>query len=128
MITGTLTIQKTIVSGTLTTDGVTANGTVSTNTPKINGQVSPGIFAVDNPALEERVTDLENNQVNDKNYEEIFSTPQTTFIVNHNLDKYPAVSFIDSANEQWQLIVSHNNKNTLTMIAETPISGTVFCN
>jgi hypothetical protein len=64
----------------------------------------------------------------DKNYTEVFGAPLTTWTVNHNLNKKPAVSCIDtSGNEVYGLVdYINDNKVTITFIAAT--GGTVTCN
>lgn len=59
MINGTVTVSTNQIIGTLTCDEVVYSGSVSINQTQINGTINPQIFAVPNPILEQRVSDLE---------------------------------------------------------------------
>lgn len=63
----------------------------------------------------------------DKNYIQAFNVTSTV-TVNHNLQKYPAVTIINSANDEVDGDVSYTDLNTLTLSFSAPFSGTVFCN
>ena len=63
----------------------------------------------------------------DRHYEQAF-TNQSTVTVNHNLNKKPAITVIDSAGDECEGEVVHTNANTLTVSFSASFSGTVLCN
>lgn len=63
----------------------------------------------------------------DKNYVLSFSV-QSTVVVNHNLNKYPSVTVIDSAGDEVQGEVYHMNTSQLVLKFNAPFSGKVTCN
>lgn len=63
----------------------------------------------------------------DKNF--VFSfTVASSVTVHHNLQKYPAVTVVSSANQIVMGDVVYNDMNTLTVSFSAPFSGTVYCN
>ena len=64
----------------------------------------------------------------DKYYEQIVSIPSTSVNIPHNLNKYPSITVMDSANEVWVVDIEHVDKNNAIITTGTPISGTVFAN
>lgn len=67
------------------------------------------------------------NNLADKNYVQSFTTT-TSVMVNHNLNKYPSVSVLDSAGDEVIGVVKYDTLDTLTLIFTDPFSGTVTCN
>lgn len=65
--------------------------------------------------------------VGDKNFIQAF-TSQTTVTVTHNLGKRPAVTIIDSANDECEGDVVHTSINQLVVTFSASFSGTVICN
>lgn len=63
----------------------------------------------------------------DKNYTQSF-TVASTVNVNHQLNKYPAVSVLDSAEDEVEGDVAYVDLNHLTVTFSAPFSGTVVCN
>jgi hypothetical protein len=63
----------------------------------------------------------------DKNYVQNFTT-SSTVSVNHNLNKYPSVTVIDSAGDEVQGEVIHTNMFQLTVKFNAPFSGRITCN
>jgi hypothetical protein len=63
----------------------------------------------------------------DATYSQNF-TNQTSLVVTHNLGKYPAVVFRDSAGTQYEVDVVHDSLSQCTLSWGTPITGTVTCN
>lgn len=63
----------------------------------------------------------------DLNYTQTF-TSQTTLTINHGLNKYPAVTVLDTANDEIEASITHNSINQLTIIFSTPTSGMVNIN
>lgn len=63
----------------------------------------------------------------DLSYDMDFSS-QSVVTVNHNLNKYPSTTVIDSAGDLCQGDVDHQSKNTLVLTFSAPFSGHVTCN
>ena len=63
----------------------------------------------------------------DAHYQTTF-TAQSTITVTHGLGKRPAVTVINSANDEVEGDVTHNSLNQLTVQFTAPFSGTIFCN
>jgi hypothetical protein len=63
----------------------------------------------------------------DKSYTVSF-TNQTTVVVQHNLEKYPAVTFKDSAGTEYEVDVHHDSINQCTVTWNTPLTGSITCN
>ena len=51
-----------------------------------------------------------------------------TWTVEHNLNKYPSVSVVDSSNEEVIGEVQHTNANSLIVKFSAPFSGKAFVN
>jgi len=64
----------------------------------------------------------------DKNYTEVFGAPLTTWTVNHNLNKKPAVSCIDTSGNEVYGLVDYINDNKVTITISAATGGTVTCN
>jgi hypothetical protein len=52
----------------------------------------------------------------------------TTWVINHNLNKYPSVTVIDSAGEFHITNITYINANTLHLIFAAAIGGTAYIN
>lgn len=63
----------------------------------------------------------------DKNYIQAFTVTDTV-TVTHNLQKYPSVTVVNSANDVVVGDVTYTNTNTLVVTFSAPFSGTVYCN
>lgn len=63
----------------------------------------------------------------DKNFEQSF-TNQSTIIVDHNLDKFPAVTIKDSAGDEVEGSIEHITKNSIRLTFSSSFSGMVICN
>lgn len=64
----------------------------------------------------------------DANYVHVQSSAQSTWIVLHNLNKYPSVSVVDSGDSQWQGDVHYDSANQLTISFTAPFGGRAFLN
>lgn len=64
----------------------------------------------------------------DKNFVHIQSVPSAIWTVTHNLNKYPAVSITDSANEEVIGEVNYVDLNTVIIEFSAPFSGKAFFN
>lgn len=63
----------------------------------------------------------------DKHYEQTFNTVSSV-TVTHNLGKYPAVTVLDSADDEVIGDVQHQSVNQFTVTFTAPFSGLVICN
>jgi hypothetical protein len=52
----------------------------------------------------------------------------TTWIVNHNLGRYPSVTVIDSAGDEVEGDIKYNNSNQITLTFSAPFGGQAFIN
>lgn len=86
----------------------------------------PGIV-VDNTDPANPVISASPGLGGDLNYTADF-TNQTSYTVNHNLGKYPAVTVIDSAGDEVIGDVEYLDLNTLRVVFSAPLSGRVTCN
>lgn len=59
----------------------------------------------------------------DKNYRHVQATPSDTWTVSHNLNKYPAVTIIDSSGTVVEGGVAYNTVNSVTLTFQSPFSG-----
>lgn len=55
-------------------------------------------------------------------------TPATTWTITHNLNKYPAVTVVDTANTEVIGEVQYTNTNTLTVTFSSAFSGKAYLN
>jgi|21_taG_2_1085346.scaffolds.fasta_scaffold14407_3 hypothetical protein len=65
---------------------------------------------------------------NDKNFVFTQSTPSNSWVVTHNLNKYVAVSVVDSNDVEVYCSVDYDSLNTVTLTFSTPFSGKAFFN
>lgn len=63
----------------------------------------------------------------DKHYEQTFVTASSV-TVTHNLGKFPAVSVLDSADDEVIGDVQHITINQLIVVFSAPFSGIISCN
>lgn len=63
----------------------------------------------------------------DKYYIQNFNLADS-LIVNHGLNKYPAVTVHDSAGDEVVGEIVHTNNNRLTVVFSAPFSGRITCN
>lgn len=63
----------------------------------------------------------------DKHYSEAF-TMQSYLVINHNLGKRPAVTIVDTANDEVIGLVTHLTVNSLMVEFNAATSGIIICN
>jgi len=68
------------------------------------------------------------NIASDKNYVHNQGTASMVWTVNHNLAKYPSVTVVDSAKNEWTGAVQHIDTNTLTISFTNAFSGQAYIN
>lgn len=98
-------------------------------------KVAPGsdgfyyLFDANGDAI--KILDLLAGQVivEDKYYEHTQGASASTWTVNHNLNKYPAVQAYDSGGTQVPIVeVAHTDVNTCVITLAFSTSGKVYCN
>lgn len=76
--------------------------------------------------LEERLTALENQ---DKNFVFEQAIASDTWVIEHNLSKYPSVMVVDSAgNAQIPDEIQYNSENKITVTFISAFAGTAYLN
>ena len=50
------------------------------------------------------------------------------WVINHNLNKYPSVTLVDSAGTQFEAQIEYNNKNTCTVYMNGATNGYAYLN
>ena len=61
-------------------------------------------------------------------YVEDFSLATATWVINHNLGKYPSVSTVDSAGSIINGAITYNNENKITVVFTSATSGKAYLN
>lgn len=64
----------------------------------------------------------------DKNYVHNQSSAASTWIIEHNLNKYPSISIIDSAGTEVYGSINRVDENIAILEFSAPFSGTAICN
>jgi hypothetical protein len=64
----------------------------------------------------------------DKNYIHEQSTPSTSWIIQHNLNKYPSINIIDTAGTEVYGAINRVNQNIAIIEFSAPFSGSAICN
>jgi hypothetical protein len=76
---------------------------------------------------EDSDTGWRTSEAADKNYTTTFIS-ELVVVVDHNLNKQPSVTVIDTAEDEIEVGIVHNSVNQLTLTMSALTSGTVFCN
>lgn len=66
--------------------------------------------------------------VNDKHYVHVQSTPASTWVIEHNLGKFPAVQLKDDSGNQFTADVNHVSLNRAEVYLLQPEIGVAFAN
>ena len=87
----------------------------------------------DYTSITDRLSTLEtnvNNIVQDKTYTHVQATPSDTWVITHNLNKYPSVSLKRNTLEKpfFQAEIEYNNLNQLTVYMNGAESGWAYLN
>jgi hypothetical protein len=88
-------------------------------------------FLLTNPTNNQilRYDSTEEKFVNkDWNYIHTQSSPSSSWSVNHNLSKFPAVTIVDTAGTEVEGNVNHTGPNGLTITFSAPFSGKAYIN
>lgn len=75
-------------------------------------------------ALDVRVTALEQGS----SYIHYQGSASAVWTITHNLNRYPAVTIVDSALTQVEGDITYNSLNQCTVEFSAPFSGSAFCN
>ena len=54
--------------------------------------------------------------------------PASTWVIEHNLGKVPAITVIDSAGDEVRGSIRHDSANQATLTFAVPFSGVAYCN
>lgn len=78
---------------------------------------------------ETQATEIEvGGLVEDKHFVYEQGVASDTWVIKHNLGKYPSVSLVDSAGTQFDADVEYNNENTCTVRMNGATTGKAFLN
>jgi hypothetical protein len=66
--------------------------------------------------------------IGDKNYKHTQAVPSMTWIINHNLNKFPSVTIVDTAGNEYEGEVNHTDTNNLTVNLSIETSGIASLN
>lgn len=64
----------------------------------------------------------------DTHYTHVQAVASDTWVIDHNLGKYPSVSVVDSANDEVEGSVNHVNPMRVILVFSAPFSGKAFLN
>lgn len=64
----------------------------------------------------------------DLSYVHAQAVPSASWVVVHNLGKYPSVSVVDSAGNEWIGDVHYDSANSLTVTFGAPFGGSAYLN
>ena len=67
-------------------------------------------------------------KVNQEHYTHTQNTSASVWVINHNLNKNPAVSIVDTGGNEVEGDVLYVNLNSLTLTFSAPFSGKAYCN
>lgn len=63
-----------------------------------------------------------------EHYTHVQQQSSSSWLVTHNLNKRPAVSVVDTGDNEVEGDVHYNDNNTLTLTFSAPFSGKAYCN
>ena len=88
-----------------------------------------GEYITITPADNGVIIDADMSRVNsDKTYLHVQATSSDTWIIPHNLNKYPAVSVIDSAGNEVEGDIIYNSVNQITIMFKGAFKGSATLN
>jgi hypothetical protein len=82
-------------------------------------------FVQDSSTAVKKVSDMTNE---DAFYKHVQGIPIDVWIVNHNLNKYPSITVIDTAGTEYEADIRHIDMNTTELIFCVAFSGTATFN
>lgn len=117
----TVTIAETVAKVTVSPDSIVTVGV--TNTPVI---ITLGTSGPQGVTGAPGATGAPGSAVGAFVYPQ--NTPSNVWTINHNLNMYPTVVVLDSANSQCEGTITYNNANTLTITFTVAFSGIAYLN
>lgn len=82
----------------------------------------------ENPVQNKVIKAYVDTTAGDKHYTHFQIIASSTWVVNHNLDKFPSVMVVDSGNSVVVGEIEYVNKNTLLVKFKGAFSGKAYCN
>lgn len=64
----------------------------------------------------------------DAHYEHTQAVASATWVINHNLGKYPSVTIVDSGGNEWITDIEYNSLNQCTARFSAAFGGKAYCN
>ena len=64
----------------------------------------------------------------DYEYIEPFPNPLSTWVITHNLGRFPSVTTVDSAGSEINGAITYDNENTITVVFNSATSGNAYLN
>ena len=61
-------------------------------------------------------------------YEQDFPNPLSTWVIDHNLGRFPSVSAVDSAGSIINGAITYNSSNQITIVFTSATSGKAYLN
>lgn len=85
--------------------------------------------------IQNNITEVQENIQNiviegggDASFTFVQTVASATWIVQHNLGKFPAVTVVDSSGHEVVGDISHSNPNSLTIFFSAPFAGSAYLN
>jgi hypothetical protein len=121
-------IQRHIKGGFMQFDTLVARDAF----PALRREVGQVVYVHETNFLYKLVDDIENGNwealIIDKYYTHDQGTPSTTWIIPHNLNKYPSVTVVTSAGEEVEGQVEHTDSNNIVLTFSAAFSGLAYLN
>lgn len=95
------------------------------------GQLNDDIIAENERAIaaEENLQDqIDNIDVTDDTYVYEQGIASDTWVINHNLNKFPSITLVDSAGTQFEAKKEYNDMNTVTVYLNGASTGKAYLN
>lgn len=84
--------------------------------------------AIGNSAMINALIDARLLVVSDLHFEFVQATPSASWVITHNLDKFPSVSIVDTSNDRVHGSVHYTNKDNLIITFSASFSGKAYLN
>jgi hypothetical protein len=99
-----------------------------TTTPVVVPDATPTAVILTTGQVGPRGADGPPGTDGDKHFEHVQGVPATVWTITHNLDKYPAVTVVDSSGREVEGDVHHTSTSTLTITFSAAFGGSAYCN
>jgi len=70
----------------------------------------------------------DNNLFNQNSYQFVQSIAASTWVINHNLQKFPSITVVDSSGNVVVGFETYNSDNQITITFSAPFSGSAYLN